>query len=137
MQTGLVCVPPWPSMCAGSDVLFLRALTAEGRKFVDQPRERTINPRLPSSPPVMVDWNRPLTRVLTLKSGERLRTLHDAAELFTHRFGSVTKISAAGARDRPAAPRRTDRDASGPQGGHGPGGPGAALQHDAAVQHVM
>jgi hypothetical protein len=42
-------------------------------------------------PPVMVDWNRPLTRVLTLKSGEQLRTLHDAAELFTHRFGSVTK----------------------------------------------
>ena len=30
-----------------------------------------------------VDWSRPLTRVLTLKSGERLRTLHDAAELFS------------------------------------------------------
>jgi hypothetical protein len=39
----------------------------------------------------MVDWSRPLTRVLTLKSGEQLRTLHDAAELFTRRFGSVTK----------------------------------------------
>jgi hypothetical protein len=38
--------------------------------------------------PVRVDWNRPLTRVLTLKSGERLRTLHDAAELITRRFGS-------------------------------------------------
>jgi hypothetical protein len=38
-----------------------------------------------------VDWSRPLTRVLTLKSGERLRTLHDAAELFSRRFGSVTQ----------------------------------------------
>jgi hypothetical protein len=37
-----------------------------------------------------VDWNRPLTRVLILKTGERLRTLHDAAELITRRFGSVT-----------------------------------------------
>ena len=26
-----------------------------------------------------VDWNRPLTRVLILKMGERLRTLHDTA----------------------------------------------------------
>jgi hypothetical protein len=43
----------------------------------------------------MVDWNRPLTRVLILKTGERLRTLHDAAELFTRRFGSVTKIGTA------------------------------------------
>ena len=41
-------------------------------------------------PPVMVDWNRPLTRVLILKTGERLRTLHDAAELITRRLGSVT-----------------------------------------------
>ena len=39
----------------------------------------------------MVDWNRPLTRTLTRKSGERLRTLHDAAELFSRRFGSVAK----------------------------------------------
>ena len=39
----------------------------------------------------MVDWNRPLTRVLILKTGERLRTLHDAADLITRRFGSVTK----------------------------------------------
>jgi len=39
----------------------------------------------------MVDWNQPLSRVLILKTGERLRTLHDAAELFTRRFGSVTK----------------------------------------------
>ena len=38
-----------------------------------------------------VDWNRPLTHVLTLKSGERLRTLPDAAELFSRRFGSVTQ----------------------------------------------
>ena len=29
--------------------------------------------------PVRVDWNRPLTRVLILKTGERLRTLHEAA----------------------------------------------------------
>ena len=39
----------------------------------------------------MVDWSRPLTRVLVLKSGERLRTLHDAAEQFTRQFGSVPK----------------------------------------------
>ena len=39
----------------------------------------------------MVDRNQPLSRVLILKSGERLRTLHDAAELITRRFGSVTK----------------------------------------------
>jgi hypothetical protein len=39
----------------------------------------------------MVDWTRPLTRVLILKTGERLRTLHDAADLITRRFGSVTK----------------------------------------------
>ena len=39
----------------------------------------------------MVDWSRPLTRVLILKTGERLRTLHDAAELISRRFGSVTK----------------------------------------------
>src|SRR5829696_5260948 len=37
----------------------------------------------------MVDWSRPLTRVLILKTGERLRTLHDAAELFMRRFQSV------------------------------------------------
>ena len=43
----------------------------------------------------MVDWTRPLTRVLILKTGERLRTLHDGAELFTRRFGSVTKIGTA------------------------------------------
>jgi hypothetical protein len=34
-----------------------------------------------------VDWNRPLTRVLILKSGEQLRTLHDAASLVSKRFG--------------------------------------------------
>ncbi len=39
----------------------------------------------------MVDWNHPLTRVLILKTGERLRTLYDAAELITRRFGTVTK----------------------------------------------
>ena len=49
-------------------------------------RGQTLNPRLPSSAPVMVDWTRPLTRVLILKTGERLRTLHDAAELITRRF---------------------------------------------------
>jgi hypothetical protein len=46
--------------------------------------------------PVRVDWNRPLTRVLVLKTGERLRTLHDAADLFTRRFGSVTKSAPLG-----------------------------------------
>jgi hypothetical protein len=39
----------------------------------------------------MVDWTRPLTHVLILKTGERLRMLHDAADLITRRFGSVTK----------------------------------------------
>jgi hypothetical protein len=52
-------------------------------------RARTLNPRLPSA--AMVDWSRPLTRVLILKTDERLRTLHDTAELITRRFGSVTK----------------------------------------------
>ena len=41
--------------------------------------------------PMTVDWNRPLSRVLILKTGERLRTLHNAAELITRRLGSVTK----------------------------------------------
>jgi hypothetical protein len=31
----------------------------------------------------MVDWTQPLSRVLILKTGERLRTLHDAAELIS------------------------------------------------------
>jgi hypothetical protein len=35
----------------------------------------------------MVDWNRPLTRVLILKSGEQLRTLDDAASLVSKRCG--------------------------------------------------
>jgi hypothetical protein len=34
-----------------------------------------------------VDWSRPLTRTLALKSGEQLRTLHDAANLIGLRFG--------------------------------------------------
>jgi hypothetical protein len=34
-----------------------------------------------------VDWSRPLTRTLALKSGEQLRTLHDAASLLSKRFG--------------------------------------------------
>ena len=38
-----------------------------------------------------VDWNRPLTRVLILKTDERLRTLHDAADLITRRFGTMTR----------------------------------------------
>ena len=37
----------------------------------------------------MVDWNQPLTRTLVLKSGQRLTTLHDAADLFTRPFGSI------------------------------------------------
>lgn len=37
--------------------------------------------------PVIRD--RPLTRTLALSSGERLRTLHDAAELITRRFGAT------------------------------------------------
>jgi hypothetical protein len=44
----------------------------------------------------MVDWTRPLTHVLILKMGERLRTLHDAADLFMRRFGSVTKSAPLG-----------------------------------------
>ena len=35
----------------------------------------------------MVDWNRPLTRTLVLKSGVRLKTFHDAASLLSRRFG--------------------------------------------------
>ena len=34
-----------------------------------------------------VDWSRPLTRTLALKSGEQLRTLHDAASLLSKRCG--------------------------------------------------
>jgi hypothetical protein len=44
----------------------------------------------------MVDWTWPLTHVLILKTGERLRTLHDAAELITRRFGSVTRSAPLG-----------------------------------------
>jgi hypothetical protein len=33
-----------------------------------------------------VDWTRPLTRVLTVKSGERLATLLDAADLLSIQF---------------------------------------------------
>ena len=39
----------------------------------------------------MVDWIQPPTRVFILKTGERLRTLHDAAELIARRFGTVTR----------------------------------------------
>jgi len=46
--------------------------------------------------PIRVDWTQSLTRTLTVKSGERLRTLHDAAELFMRRFGSVTKSAPLG-----------------------------------------
>jgi hypothetical protein len=37
-----------------------------------------------------VDWSRTLSRVLTLKSGEQLRTLNGPASLISKRFGSVT-----------------------------------------------
>jgi hypothetical protein len=37
----------------------------------------------------MVDWSRPLTRTLVLKSGVRLKTVHDVAEAFFRRFGNV------------------------------------------------
>jgi hypothetical protein len=36
-----------------------------------------------------LDWNRPLTRPLKLKSGVRLVTLHDAAEAFARHFGNT------------------------------------------------
>ena len=36
-----------------------------------------------------VAWTQPLTRTLILKSGERLKTLHDAADAFLRRFGNV------------------------------------------------
>jgi hypothetical protein len=39
----------------------------------------------------MVDWSRPLTRVLTLKSGKHLTTLLGAADLFARRFQSATR----------------------------------------------
>jgi hypothetical protein len=74
----------------------LEALPSEGDlKFGDRmspprARRRTSNPRLPASPPITaVDWTRPLTCTLTLKTGERLTTLHDAADLFTRPFGSI------------------------------------------------
>jgi hypothetical protein len=50
----------------------------------------------------MVDWTRPLTRVLILKTGEHLRTLHDATELITRRFGSVTKLAPVEQRTSPS-----------------------------------
>jgi hypothetical protein len=84
----------------------------------------------------MVDWSRPLTRVLILKTGERLRTLHDAAELITRRFGSVTKSAplehAIGLLLRAVETgTRGDRKAATDQVAL------AALQHDATVQHVI
>ncbi len=36
-------------------------------------------------------WNRPLTRVLVLKSGERLATLLDTADLLSSRFQGVIR----------------------------------------------
>lgn len=36
-----------------------------------------------------MDWDQPLTRVIVLKSGAKLRTLHDAAEAFLRAFGNV------------------------------------------------
>ncbi len=41
-----------------------------------------------------VDWTRTLTRPLALKSGERLRTLHDATELFTGRVQNIRRDAA-------------------------------------------
>ena len=73
-------------------------------------------------PPVMVDWNRPLTRVLILKTGERLRTLHDAAELITRQFGSVTKSAPLEQAIGLLLRGGQDRNASGPEGRDGPGG---------------
>jgi hypothetical protein len=48
-----------------------------------------------------VDWSRPLTRVLILKTGERLRTLHDAAELISRQ---VARASTEGPGRRLALP---------------------------------
>ncbi len=84
----------------------------------------------------MVDWNQPLSRVLILKSGERLRTLHDAAELITRRFGSVTKSAplehAIGLLLRVAKTgTRADRKAATDQVAFG-----GAAERDAAVQYV-
>jgi hypothetical protein len=36
-------------------------------------------------------WNRPLTRVLTVKSGERLATLLEAADILSSRFQGVIR----------------------------------------------
>jgi hypothetical protein len=38
-----------------------------------------------------VDWTQPLTRTLTLKTGGRLVTLYDAAELLADRFDTVRR----------------------------------------------
>ena len=39
----------------------------------------------------MVDWSRPLTRVLTLKSGERLTTLREVARVITSHFEATPR----------------------------------------------
>ena len=41
-----------------------------------------------------MDWGQPLTRTLTIKSGVKLRTLHDAAEAFLRAFGNVNHDAA-------------------------------------------
>jgi hypothetical protein len=58
----------------------------------------------------MVDWSRPLTRTLALKSGEQLRTLHDAASLLSRRFGHSAAMEHTTARLLRAAETSTRAD---------------------------
>jgi hypothetical protein len=80
----------------GSGHFLLRgALPTQAKLVANVPpsrQERTLNPGLPTCLPVMtVDWIRPLTCTLTLKSGERLATLLDTADLLSSRFQGVIR----------------------------------------------
>jgi hypothetical protein len=57
-----------------------------------------------------VDWSRPLSRTLTLKSGEQLRTLDDAASLLSKRLGHSAALEHTIARLLRAAETGTKAD---------------------------
>ena len=48
---------------------------------------KPVGPAAPLWP--AMDWGQPLSRVIVLKSGVKLQTLHDAAEAFLRAFGNV------------------------------------------------
>ena len=77
MQTGLVCVPPWPSMCAGSDVRLLARLLLKAEPFANVPPSGTrADPygSLPSFPPAtakrILDW---LVAYTTARVGDLIK----------------------------------------------------------------